>query len=47
MFKEIAIFIGGVATGVAVALGLDDKDETSWETYNETEKPTDKKPKEK
>lgn len=38
MFKEIAIFIGGVITGTAVILGLDEKEETSWQEYKETEK---------
>ncbi len=34
MFKEVLIFAGGVITGAAIILGLDEKDESSWSDYD-------------
>ncbi len=43
MLKEILIFAGGVVTGAAVVLGLDDKDDSSWSDYD-SEPEHDSKP---
>ena len=37
MFKEVLIFVGGVVTGAAVVFGLEDKEESKWEEYEEGE----------
>ena len=36
MFRAIIIFVGGVVTGAAMILGLDDKEDSTWEEYKES-----------